>query len=274
MTEFARTTIDDADLAKYDRLGEDWWDENGPMGTLHKFNPVRVGWICDLLGREIVARAPGHADKPLRGLRILEVGCGGGILCESLARLGADMVGVDPAPNNILIARRHAEANDLAIDYRCTTVETLAGGGDAFDAVLVMEVVEHVKDVTGFLSDAAALVRPGGLMIGATLNRTAKSYVLAILGAEYALRWVPRGTHDWRKFVTPTEFKAHMTRRGLGPIAETGVAFSPLRNRWHPTPDMGCNYMVAARKPDDAPRHQPAPLGSRARTDFDVNILP
>ena len=247
MTEFARGTIDDADLAKYDRLGEEWWDLDGPMGALHKFNPVRVAWIRELLARDAAAGAR-FSDSPLSGLRILDVGSGGGILSESLARLGASVVGIDPAPNNIAVAARHAEIGGLAIDYRCTTVETLAKTGERFDAVLMMEVIEHVNDVLGFVRDAAAMVKPGGLLFGATLNRTAKSYALAIVAAEYVLRWLPRGTHDWRKFVTPAEFKGLMVRSGLTPVAEAGVVFDPLRRRWHQSRDMGCNYMLAARR--------------------------
>lgn len=251
MAAFARSTIDDADLAKYDRLGEEWWDENGPMGALHKFNPVRVGWIRDLLTREIAGGRVDtrDAEHPLRGFRVLDVGSGGGILSESLARLGAAVVALDPAPNNIAVATRHAEKSGLDIDYRCTTVETLAQEGERFDAVLVMEVVEHVKDVAGFLRDAARAVKPGGLLFGATLNRTLKSYALGIVGAEYVLRWVPRGTHDWRKFVTPDEFEAYLVRDGLTPLQRIGVTFSPMRNHWHLSRDLGCNYMVAAQRP-------------------------
>ena len=250
MPEFARSTIDDADLAKYDRLGEEWWDQNGPMGALHKFNPVRVGWIRDQIRGRTVPSETGSApiDKPLRGLRLLDVGSGGGILCESLARLGADMVGIDPAPNNIAVSARHAQTSGLDISYRCTTVETLAPLGERYDAVLVMEVVEHVKDVAGFLRDAAHLVKPGGLLFGATLNRTMKSYALGIVGAEYVLRWLPVGTHDWNKFVTPDEFEAHLVRAGLKPLARAGVSFNPLRNRWHLARDLGCNYMIAMQR--------------------------
>ena len=254
MSDFGRSTIDDVDLAKYDRLGDEWWDVKGPMGTLHKFNPVRVGWITDLLtrraaaaGKPLDSKAPG--GRPLERLRILDVGSGGGILSESLSRLGANVVGIDPAPNNVIASSRHAEKAGLAVDYRCTTVETLAKADERFDAVLVMEVIEHVKDVPGFLRDAATLVAPGGLMIGATLNRTMKSYALAIVGAEYVLGWLPRGTHDWRQFVTPAEFKDFMKRAGLAPLAEAGVSYNPLRDRWHLARDMGCNYMVAARRP-------------------------
>ena len=240
---FPRDTIDDVDLAKYDRLGAEWWNPEGPMQALHKFNPVRVAYIRDLL-------AGATADpRPLDGVRILDVGSGGGILSESLARLGASMVGIDPAPNNIAIASRHAAESGLTIDYRCTTVEALASTGERFDAVLVMEVVEHVRDVPGFLRDAAAMVRPGGLMVGATLNRTLKSYALAIVGAEYVLGWLPKGTHNWHQFVTPTEFKAHFRRAGLTQVAEAGVTYNPLTTRWSLSRDMGVNYMLAARRP-------------------------
>ena len=250
MSDFGRNTIDDVDLAKYDRLGDEWWDPKGPMGALHKFNPVRVGWITDLLTRGAGAKdGTSQGGKPLEGRRVLDVGSGGGILSESLARLGADVVGIDPAPNNIVVSERHAAEVGLRVDYRCTTVETLTKESGRFDAVLVMEVIEHVKDVPGFLRDAAALVAPGGLLVGATLNRTMKSYALAIVGAEYVLRWLPRGTHDWRQFVTPAEFKAFMSRAGLTHVAEAGVTYNPLRDRWHLSRDLGCNYMVAARRP-------------------------
>jgi 2-polyprenyl-6-hydroxyphenyl methylase/3-demethylubiquinone-9 3-methyltransferase len=239
---FARGTIDEADLAKYDRLGEDWWAPQGPMGQLHKFNPVRVAYITNAL-------APKKAERPLEGIRILDVGSGGGILCEALARLGATMVGIDPAPNNIGVAARHAETGGLTIDYRCTTVAPLANTDERFDAVLVMEVVEHVKDVRGFLSDCARLVKPGGRLFGATLNRTLKSYALAIVGAEYVLGWLPRGTHDWRQFVTPAEFARHLTRAGLTPTGAAGVTYNPLTDRWSLSKDLGCNYMVMAVRP-------------------------
>jgi len=239
---FARGTIDEDDLAKFDQLGTEWWNPEGPMQALHKFNPVRVAYVRDLLTKE------GGAGT-LEGMRILDIGSGGGILSESLAKLGAHVTGIDPARNNIAVATRHAAEAGLTIDYRCTTVETLSGSGELFDAALAMEVVEHVRDVAGFLRHAAALVRPGGLMVGATLNRTLKSYALAIVGAEYVLRWVPKGTHDWQKFVTPSEFKAHFRRAGLTNIAETGVIYNPLTARWSLAHDMGVNYMVAARRP-------------------------
>ena len=245
MSGFSRTTIDESDLVKYDRLGDEWWDPKGPMGQLHKFNPVRVGWITRLLA----SSDRRDAVRPLAGKRVLDVGSGGGILCESLAERGAEMVGIDPAPGNIAVAARHAERSSLQIDYRATTVETLAATDERFDAVLVMEVVEHVRDVPGFLRDAAAMVKPGGLLVGATLNRTAKSFALAIVGAEYVLGWLPRGTHDWHQFVTPEEFKRLLRRAGLSLVDEAGVTYNPLRDKWALSSDMGCNYMVAARRP-------------------------
>ena len=223
---FTRRSIDEVDLAKYDRLGDEWWDSKGPMGALHKFNPIRVGWIRDLL-RAGASRTALPGGLPLAGLRILDVGCGGGILSESLARLGAGMVGIDPAPNNIAVAARHAESEGVAVDYRCTTLDALARTGETFDAVLVMEVIEHVRGVPEFLRDAAGLVKPGGLLVGATLNRTAKSYALAIVGAEYVLRWLPRGTHDWSKFITPAEFGGHLARLGLDADRRGGRHLQP-----------------------------------------------
>ena len=244
MSEFSRTTIDEADLAKYDRLGDEWWDPKGPMGQLHKFNPVRVGWITKLL-------APADRRdslRPLAGVRVLDVGSGGGILSESLAGRGAEMVGIDPAPGNIAVASRHARKEGFSIDYRATTVETLAGTGESFDAVLVMEVVEHVRDIAGFLRDAAAMTKPGGSLVGATLNRTAKSFALAIVGAEYVLGWLPRGTHDWHQFVTPDEFKRHLRRSGLSLIDEAGVTYNPLRDRW----GLSCqSSMLSSGKPSN-----------------------
>jgi 2-polyprenyl-6-hydroxyphenyl methylase / 3-demethylubiquinone-9 3-methyltransferase len=240
---FQRDTIDEDDLARYDRLGAEWWNPKGPMAALHKFNPVRVGYIADLLGS-----ADKLAARPLAGVRILDIGTGGGILSESLARLGASMTGIDPAPNNIAVAAQHAASGGLAIDYRCTSVESLAQTGETFDAVLAMEVVEHVREVPAFLRAAASLVRPGGTFVGATLNRTLKSYALAIVGAEYVLRWVERGTHDWHKFVTPSEFGRHLAAAGLKVTGEVGVTYNPLSDRWGLSRDTAVNYMIVARR--------------------------
>ena len=180
---------------------------------------------------------------------MLDIGCGGGLLCEPLARLGAAMVGADPAQRNIEAARLHAESVGLAIDYRATTAEALADAGERFDVVLAMEVVEHVADVALFVRRCAEMVKPGGLLIAATLNRTLKSFALAIVGAEYVLGWLPRGTHSWDKFVTPNELEAAVERNGLRVIEETGVIYNLLADRWQISTDMDVNYMLTAAKP-------------------------
>jgi 2-polyprenyl-6-hydroxyphenyl methylase/3-demethylubiquinone-9 3-methyltransferase len=242
----ADSTIDDREVARFDRLGEQWWDVRGPMAALHKLNPARLAYIRDHaaehFGRDISRR------DSLAGLRMLDIGCGGGILCEPLARLGAAMVGIDPAANNIAVAQRHAGQAGLAIDYRAATAETLAAAGENFDIVLAMEVVEHVTDVGLFVALAAALVRPGGLLFVATINRTMKSFALAIVGAEYILRWLPRGTHQWEKFVTPDELEIAMTNSGLSPIDAAGVSYDLFADRWRQTADLDVNYMMVAEK--------------------------
>jgi 2-polyprenyl-6-hydroxyphenyl methylase/3-demethylubiquinone-9 3-methyltransferase len=202
-TSYAAPTVDEAELARFAALAGEWWDPRGKMAPLHKFNPVRLGYIRDAACRRF-GRDSKRLDA-LKGLRILDIGCGGGILSEPLARIGADVVGADPAATNIEAARLHAADGGLAIDYRATTAEALAEAGERFDIVLAMEVVEHVADVNLFVKLTGAMVKPGGMMIAATLNRTLKSFALAIVGAEYVLRWLPRGTHTWDKFVTPNE---------------------------------------------------------------------
>jgi 2-polyprenyl-6-hydroxyphenyl methylase/3-demethylubiquinone-9 3-methyltransferase len=239
-------TIDQDEIARFSRVAGQWWDPNGPMAALHKFNPVRLAYIRDR------AVAHFHRDQTrldsLAGLRILDIGCGGGILCEPLARLGATVVGADPSEHNIAVARLHAAQSGLAIDYRGTGVETLAQAGEMFDVVLAMEVVEHVTDVGLFVGLAAATVKPGGLMFVATLNRTAKSFALAIVGAEYLLRWLPRGTHRWAKFVTPGELEIAIEQSGLHISGETGVVYNVFADRWQLGADMDVNYMVVAEK--------------------------
>ncbi len=242
-------SVDEAEVSNFDRLGADWWRPDGPMRALHKFNPARVAWLKAVLTRELLADAAVAPEKPLAGLKLLDIGCGGGLLAEALAELGADVTAIDPAPRNIEIAKAHARKSGLAIDYRCVSVEALAQGEKKFDAVLVMEVIEHVRDLRGFMKAAASLVRPGGLLFAATLNRTFKSYALAIVGAEYILRWVARGTHDWQKFVTPAELTAVLTRSGLGVFDKTGVVYDLFSDRWKLSPDMEVNYMLAARQP-------------------------
>ena len=240
------STVDPAEVARFSALAAEWWDPRGKMGVLHKFNPVRLGFIKEAVCRRF-ARDRKALDC-LAGLRLLDIGCGGGILSEPLARLGATVVGADPAAANIAAARLHAAAAALDIDYRETTAEALADAGERFDVVLAMEVVEHVANLTLFVGRCAEMVKPGGLMIVGTINRTLKSFALAIVGAEYVLGWLPRGTHQWDKLVTPNELEIALERGGLRVVEETGVSYDLFADRWQITTDMGVNYMVAAEK--------------------------
>jgi 2-polyprenyl-6-hydroxyphenyl methylase/3-demethylubiquinone-9 3-methyltransferase len=243
------TSVDAAEVERFARHAAEWWDARGPMAALHKFNPVRLAYI-----RDRAAERFGRDAKKLdclKGLRMLDIGCGGGILSEPLARLGAQMVGVDPAEENVAAARAHAEDEGVAVDYRATTAEELAETGEAFDVVLAMEVVEHVTDVPAFVATCAGMVKPGGLMVAATLNRTLKSFALAIVGAEYVLRWVPRGTHQWDKFVTPRELETAVENAGLHVTGERGVVYNPFADRWQLSSDMDVNYMLVAEKPGE-----------------------
>ena len=239
-------TVDQEEVARFSRLAGEWWDPQGPMAALHKFNPVRLAYIRDRTA-EHFGRDPRSLDSHA-GLRFLDIGCGAGILSEPLARLGAAVVGADPSAKNIAAAKAHAARSSVGIDYRATTAEALAAAGESFDVVLAMEVVEHVTDVGVFIAHAAALVKPGGLLFVATLNRTAKSFALAIVGAEYVLGWLPRGTHRWDKFVTPDELEAALARRALRVIEATGVVYDLLGDRWQLASDMDVNYMLAAEK--------------------------
>ena len=241
------SSVDTAEVERFSRMAADWWDPRGPMAPLHKLNPVRLGYIRDKATARF-GRDPKKLDC-LKGLRILDIGCGAGILSEPLARLGAQMVGVDPSEENIAVAAAHAEESGLTIDYRATTAEALAEASEIFDVVLAMEVVEHVTDVKEFIATCAAMVKPGGLMIAATLNRTLKSFALAIVGAEYVLRWLPRGTHQWDKFVTPNELELAFERGGLQVTGERGVIYNPLADRWQLSSDMDVNYMLAGERP-------------------------
>jgi 2-polyprenyl-6-hydroxyphenyl methylase/3-demethylubiquinone-9 3-methyltransferase len=241
------STVDAAEVARFSALATEWWNPRGKMGVLHKFNPVRLSFIkeaaCRRFGRD------GKRLDCLAGLRMLDIGCGGGILCEPLARLGAAMVGADPATANIAAARLHGAEMGLAIDYRDTTAEALADAGERFDVVLAMEVVEHVADMPLFVRRCAEMVKPGGLMITATLNRTLKSFALAIVGAEYVLGWLPRGTHQWDKFVTPNELEIALELGGLQVMDESGVIYNLLADRWQLSSDMDVNYMLVAARP-------------------------
>lgn len=241
-------SVDERELDKFRAMAADWWNPNGRFRPLHRFNPVRLEFIRDLIvfqfGRD------GALRQPLAGLRILDIGCGGGLVSEPMARLGASVVGVDAGEANISAASVHAAESGVRVDYRTGTVEGLIAAGEApFDVVLNLEVVEHVVDPARFLADCASLVKPGGLMILATLNRTPKAFALAIVGAEHVLRWLPVGTHDWSKFVTPREARAALTGAGLSVDPPVGVSFSPLAGRWSVSRDTDVNYMLAARRP-------------------------
>jgi 2-polyprenyl-6-hydroxyphenyl methylase / 3-demethylubiquinone-9 3-methyltransferase len=247
------TTVDPDEVDRFGRLGAEWWDPDGPMQALHKLNPARVAYLRELLCRHFFLEGKPRdwrSAEPLHGLTILDIGCGGGLLSEPLARLGARMTSIDPSRRNIEAARDHAAITNLAIDYRGLTAEALAAEGAQFDAVLAMEVVEHVRNVAGFLSQAATMVRPGGLLFAATINRTWRSFAFGIVGAEYVLHWVPRGTHNWNHFVTPQELVTYLRAAGLRIKDETGVVYDPLGRKWRLSHDMDINYMMAAYRPE------------------------
>jgi 2-polyprenyl-6-hydroxyphenyl methylase/3-demethylubiquinone-9 3-methyltransferase len=248
MNAAAAPTVDPAEVARFSALAGQWWDANGPMRPLHRLNPLRLTWIkgriCGRFGRD--AKAP----AALSGLRILDVGCGAGLVTEPLARMGAEVVGIDPAAEIVAAAKLHAAEAGLAVDYRATTAEELAAAGERFDVVLTLEVVEHVTDVAAFMATAASLVKPGGLTVASTINRTRKAWLLAIFGAEYVLRWLPRGTHEYDKLVTPEELRTAYRNARLTPSAETGVMYVPLLDRFRLTDDMDVNYMIAAGRDD------------------------
>lgn len=240
-------SVDPEEVARFSSLADKWWDPDGAFRALHKFNPVRLSYIRDHAAAHF-RRVRGRADC-LSGLSVLDVGCGGGILSEPMARLGAAVTGIDPSEENVATARVHAERSDLDIRYRACPVETLAEEGARFDIVLNMEVVEHVPDVPSFLASSAGLVKPDGLLFVATLNRTMKAFALAIVGAEYVLGWVPRGTHRWDKFLRPEEIAQPLERAGLRELDRAGVVYSPLRDEWHLSDDLDVNYMLVAARP-------------------------
>ncbi len=240
-------SVDAQEVERFSRIAAQWWDPRGKFAPLHKFSPVRLGYIRDHCTRHFKLDA--HSATPFSSLKMLDIGCGGGLLSEPMARLGAQMVGVDPSHTNIQVARLHAQQSQLTIDYRASTAEALVDAQEKFDVVLNMEVVEHVADVSAYLTATAALVKPGGLMFLATLNRTPKALALAIIGAEYILRWLPRGTHQYSKFVRPSEAEAPLSAAGLSLLEQTGVSYNPLADRWSLSQDMAVNYMLVFQRP-------------------------
>jgi len=240
-------SIDAAEVARFAAMADEWWAADGKFAPLHRMNPARLAYVRDRLAAHF--NRDGSADAPLDGLRILDIGCGGGLLCEPLTRLGARLTGIDAGAEAIAVARRHATDSGLDIDYRNVSAEDLATAGEQFDCVLTMEVVEHVADPAAFVATAASLTRGGGAMILATLNRTPKSFLAAIVGAEYVLRWLPVGTHDFRKFLRPSELAAMVRRSGLTIADVSGLAYSPLTGTWRLGRDLDINYMIQASKP-------------------------
>jgi 2-polyprenyl-6-hydroxyphenyl methylase / 3-demethylubiquinone-9 3-methyltransferase len=239
------STIDPAEIAKFEAMAAEWWDPEGKFKPLHMLNPCRLDYITGQIAAEFDRDL--SADRPFAGLRLLDIGCGGGLLAEPMARLGAEVVGADAAARNIPVAQLHAEQSGLAIDYRHTTAEDMAAAGEAFDVVLNMEVVEHVADPLAYLTACRDLLKPGGLMITSTLNRNAKSYVMAIIGAEHVMRWLPKGTHEWSKFITPDELYDLLRQAGLDPVDRKGMVFNPLGWSWSlSSRDLSVNYVTAS----------------------------
>ncbi len=277
------STLDPREVDAFNALAKEWWDPNGQMKPLHKLGPARMAYLRDTisahaassayaasaaradlarpdlarpdLARPDLARPGGvrptasPSGQPLAGLRILDAGCGGGLVAEPLARMGAIVTGIDPGLETIAAARAHAASQGLAIDYRALRIEDVVAAKETFDAVLCLEVVEHIPDVGGFLSTAAKAVRPGGLLIVSTINRTLRSYALAIVAAEYVLGWLPRGTHDWNRFVRPDELAIYLKRAGLEPPVTRGLVLDPIIDRWRLSSDVAVNYFAAAQRP-------------------------
>ena len=243
-----QSTVDPAEIAKFEAMAAEWWDPHGKFKPLHMLNPCRLDYI--------VAQIAGQFDRdlaapsPFAGLRLLDIGCGGGLLCEPMARLGAEVVGADAAEGNLHVARIHADQSGLTIDYRHTTAEALAEAGERFDAVLNLEVIEHVADPAAYLAACRRLLKPGGLHICSTINRNPKSFATAIVGAELVMRWLPRGTHDWSKFITPDELYALLRESGLQPVDRKGFVFNPLSWQWRLSDrDLSVNYVTASTAP-------------------------
>lgn len=245
----ATGTVDAAELAKFEAMAAEWWDPGGTFKPLHMLNPCRLDYIIDQIAAEFGCDP--KTERPFAGLRLLDIGCGGGLLCEPMARLGAAVVGADAAAGNIPVAQLHAEQSGLDIDYRHATAEALAAEGERFDVVLNMEVIEHVADPRAYLQACRELLKPGGLMIASTINRNAKSFALAIVGAEYVMRWLPRGTHDWSRFITPDELFDMLRGAGFEPVDRKGFVFDPLAWSWRVSArDLSVNFVTTSVRPD------------------------
>ena len=245
----AQTTVDPSEVAKFEAMAAEWWDPKGKFKPLHLMNPCRLDYITRQIagqyGRDLTQ------PEPFTGLRLLDIGCGGGLLSEPMARLGATVIGADAAAGNIPVAQVHAEQSGLQIDYRNITAEELAANGEQFDVVLNMEVVEHVADPLAYLTACHDLLKPGGLMICSTINRNPKSFAMAIVGAEYVMRWLPKGTHEWNKFITPDELYALIANAGLTPVDRKGFVFSPISWQWSVSDrDLSVNYVTASTRPE------------------------
>lgn len=244
----AQTTVDASEIAKFEAMAAEWWDPSGKFKPLHMLNPCRLDYITRQIAGEYDRDL--SAALPFKGLRLLDIGCGGGLLSEPMARLGAEVVGADAAEGNLPVARIHAQQSGLTIDYRHTTAEALAAEGEQFDVVLNMEVIEHVASPPDFLRACHDLLRPGGLHLCSTLNRTAKSFAAAIVGAEHIMRWLPRGTHDWSKFITPDELLDLLRGAGMDPVDRKGFVFNPLTWQWSISDrDLSVNYVTASLRP-------------------------
>lgn len=241
-------TVDTEEVEKFEAMAAEWWDPNGKFKPLHMLNPCRLDYVINQICCEF--NRDRKEQLPFAGLRILDIGCGGGLLCEPMARLGAEVIGVDAAKNNIPVAQAHAMQSDLTIDYRVGTAETLVTQGEVFDIVLNMEVIEHVAEPPAYVKACQKLLKPGGLMVCSTINRNAKSYIFAIFGAEYVMRWLPKGTHEWSKFIKPDELYELISNAGLQPVDRQGFVFNPLTWQWRLSDrDLSVNYVTACIKP-------------------------
>ena len=243
-TSAPQSSIDAAEVAKFEAMAAEWWDPKGKFKPLHMLNPVRLDYIAGQIAAEFARDR--RSLRPFEGLRLLDIGCGGGLVSEPMARLGADVTGADAAEGNIRIARLHAEQSGLGIDYRATTAEALLEAGERFDVVLALEIVEHVADPQAFVTTCARLLRPGGLLVASTLNRTPQSFAAAIVGAEWVMRWLPRGTHDWRRFIRPDDLAGMFAAAGLRVVDRAGMVFNPVTFGWSLSPrDLSVNYLMA-----------------------------